>query len=41
MVEHIHVPFGSTLFAPPARPASPRRITLKKLLEVIRLLLVC
>jgi hypothetical protein len=42
MVEHIHVPFGSALFhTSPPRAASSRRLTLKKILDVIRLLLVC
>jgi hypothetical protein len=42
MVEQIHVPFGSALFhASPPSAASPRRLTLRKILEVIRLLLVC
>jgi hypothetical protein len=42
MVEHIDAPYGSALFRiPPARPVSSRRLTLRKILEVIRLLLVC
>jgi hypothetical protein len=42
MVEHIHVPFGSALFhTSPPRAASSRRLTLRKILDVIRLLLVC
>jgi len=41
-VEQIHIPFGSALFhASPPRAASSRRLTLRKILEVIRLLLVC
>jgi hypothetical protein len=42
MVEQIHVPFGSALFhASPPRADSSRRLTLRKILDVIRLLLVC
>jgi len=42
MVEHIQPPFASVLFRPlPTRGVSPRRLTLRKILEVIRLLLVC
>jgi len=42
MVEHLHVPFGSALFhTSPPRAASSRRLTLRKILQVIRLLLVC
>jgi len=42
MVEHFQPPFASVLFRPlPTRTVSPRRLTLRKILEVIRLLLVC
>jgi hypothetical protein len=42
MVEHIQPPFASVLFRPlPGRAVTPRRLTLRKILEVIRLLLVC
>jgi hypothetical protein len=42
MVEHIQPPFASQLFRPsPTRAVSSRRLTLRKILEVIRLLLVC